>query len=840
MELPQTPKNAEARANYRRFFAPGEVCFTIPKERVIGRRPSPHYHAVEDSKIFICDWQLSHPNIQLYCPMCEDNLLHHGRTNFSKNDLLFPVLEESGSTMWGVVMRYECVKCEMGFAANSGVILNSLPAHVRQAYPVDPRYAAGTFHLSIAITDNIDVVMKTYGNGNMVSKSLIQQQGKHYTRKLENYLSMNPDKSYVGFYELLGTYPPSGSDIRFLYEQAEKSEDTPTGVCNYDRYLRELQSVEELVAIAVDHTFAVVANYNLPGAKAMFTIMNSNNEIVAMVLVPTTKVEQIAHLVEQMMRRRKNFIPKILYTDTWPHNKNFWEMLLGFELQGRLGLFHIMQRIVETLNHRCDWYWKCLSDLKMCFYSYNKTDLNKLIAALKDGTLSSTERKYTDAEIECLRRSKRWKQLYDRFLRKELLPENIARLKLNNWREEYKDKIDNSDRPLFTRDTEKISKEQENKVQYIADNANFDAYREIPPGPRSKHNLSTWQSKRPEAHLENFHKSLAHFANVNMSVGLANCLTMRGAAENNVAVRHTRATAEKKLLFKKTPPLPEHVRRHPPIQDHLLMAHLNKRAKELGLEQSFYNVRPLPEDNGEVFLSDYFKEQSCRDDKKLTNEETRRCLCHVCSANEAPYLHETLVQDDDDAANTTTPTDQQTSQSPSENSPCPPSTPMTVQVAVQRQIIPACPPTPRPTPTQTASPSNQAAPQPQQVTTARPPTPTPRPTPTPTQTASPNQATQPHQVPAPPSPPTPSPTPTHTTTLPNQATQPQPVVRTFIQTRPVKASMCRCPKNIEFYKRQAMSGMRKGRPAHDKWCQLKDWEKNEKLIARLRKKQRKS
>jgi hypothetical protein len=387
--LPSTPKNIKAMTNYRRFFAPGDICFTIPKDRVERRRPSPHYHAIEGDSIFIADWQLSHPTQQLCCIMC-NKTLHHDRTNFSKNDNLFPIFEKSGRTMWGAIMRYDCEDCSLSYSANSGALLSSLPAHVRQAYPVDPRYAAGTYHLSIDITDDVDVIMKTYGNGNMISKSLYQQQGKHYTRKLENYFSINPNKNYVAFHDIIGSYAPSGAAIRFLYEQAENTKDTRTGVSNFERFQRELQSVQTDVAIAVDHTFAVVSNYNLPGAKAMFTMNTSTSEVAAMALVCNTKAEQISHLVEQMKRRRSNFDPKLIYTDTWPHNEEFWKMLLGFRVVGRLGLFHIMKRIMDTLNNRCHSYWKCVTELKACFYQYNKDDLEGLLRALKAGTLSST------------------------------------------------------------------------------------------------------------------------------------------------------------------------------------------------------------------------------------------------------------------------------------------------------------------------------------------------------------------------------------------------------------------------------------------------------------------
>jgi hypothetical protein len=50
-----------------------------------------------------------------------------------------------------------------------------------------------------------------------------QKQGKLYQRRLENYHSLSAAKAYVSFHEFIGTYPPSGATIRFLYKQAERS-----------------------------------------------------------------------------------------------------------------------------------------------------------------------------------------------------------------------------------------------------------------------------------------------------------------------------------------------------------------------------------------------------------------------------------------------------------------------------------------------------------------------------------------------------------------------------------------------------------------------------------------
>jgi hypothetical protein len=376
--LPKTDHFQASMEQYRRFFGDRDIVFMIPKEHVLGS-VSPWYHSIESSQIFIIDWQVSHPNHQLCCPLCNVEMLQHDRFNFTKNGTLFPVFRKSGFVMWGAVMQYKCKRCNVNIPGNSGIILNSLPAHIRQAYPVEPQFATGSFHLATEISDDLDSMMKTYCNAEYISRHLHLAQAKRYERAIENFMSLSPSASYPSFPEFIGIYPPSGRAIRELFDKAERSTFTVTGVSNFSRYNREIQSVGTTGAVAIDHTFAVVKNYNVPGAKACFTMMTSTHEIAAAALVGTTSVDQISHLCEQVVRRRDNFQPKVIYTDTWPHNNEFWTTIFGIFVVGRLGLFHCMKRIVDTLNPRCCYYWKALWDLKMCFYQYRASDMEALL-----------------------------------------------------------------------------------------------------------------------------------------------------------------------------------------------------------------------------------------------------------------------------------------------------------------------------------------------------------------------------------------------------------------------------------------------------------------------------
>ena len=109
-----------------------------------------------------------------------------------------------------------------------------------------------------------------------------------------------------------------------------------------------------------------------------------------------------------------------MYTDTCPHNESFWKSIYGASLETKLGLFHLLHRIYDTLDPRCNLYWKCLVQLKNAVYTYFEEDEAGLLAALKDGSFSKTNKKLSDAETRRdLRHSKRWKQRCGEFLQKK-------------------------------------------------------------------------------------------------------------------------------------------------------------------------------------------------------------------------------------------------------------------------------------------------------------------------------------------------------------------------------------------------------------------------------------
>ena len=473
MNLPPTLAMDKAMNAYHQFFRPGELSFCVPPDTTHSNSlPGSYYSSIEGKSVYYVDWKLAFPNLPLPCPLCKSNdagptlgpTLVHDRTNFSKNRLLFPLWNKSGLPSWCIVMHYKCEKCQSRFQGNDGRILANLPEYASGSYPVLPRYASGTFHLHQDLTDDLESVMRTYGNAKMFSESMYKKIGTHYTRRVQAYLSKNPSLPFLSFQDFSsGITPPTDTSIRQAFTEGEYSPLTPYGYSPFSRYEREMQGVkvEEGENIAFDWTFQAIKNYNLPGAKAIFTgNKGSTKEIITLAIVKSTATKEVAHLLTQSLQKRSVFKPTVLYTDTCPNGDSFWRAIFGISLATKLGLFHLLHQIFDTLDPKCEAYWKGLIKLKNCVYTYHESDESALIASLKDGSFSQRGEKLSDLEIRDLRHSSRWKQRYSAYLRKKILPGETICHRLKLWLEEFKETRDQAGKLLFTRHTEKVTSQE--------------------------------------------------------------------------------------------------------------------------------------------------------------------------------------------------------------------------------------------------------------------------------------------------------------------------------------------------------------------------------------------
>jgi hypothetical protein len=173
--------------------------------------------------------------------------------------------------------------------------------------------------------------------------------------KVETHLSLFPTHGFVSHVTFAGGVTPSnGAVVRSSFKDAKNSKLTPHGFSHFERYEREMQSVNASQddKVAFDSTFQTTKKCNSPGADAVFTgnKEGTTKEIVTLATVPTTAASQTSHLLLQSREKRKQFKPAVLCTDTCPHNEQFWKATFGTYLETKLGLFRLLHPTMDNIN----------------------------------------------------------------------------------------------------------------------------------------------------------------------------------------------------------------------------------------------------------------------------------------------------------------------------------------------------------------------------------------------------------------------------------------------------------------------------------------------------------
>jgi len=300
---------------------------------------------------------------------------------------------------------------------------------------------------------------------------------------------------------------------------------------------------------AEDHTHLVCKNYfrrRQLEAMALWDVATETGEIATAVLVPSTKTKDLSHAAIQLSKR-PCFKPKAMCSDCWPTKTDYWTKAFG-DIEGRLGLFHFTQRIIQTLRKRHIDYFYSINMLlnATCYYNYyNQEDYENLLIVLKDGRL--TGKKHSDKDISELKSTKYFRQRYSWYLRKEICSTNAMREKLEEWFVRFKCTASIGSLPvggrvdpitkeaLFTAETKAAVSNCKESCQCLQDPLTLEEmYNVIPANQNSPHGLKEYLSRRGESNLESFHLMLAHFGNAGMRESLADNLNLTGTARYNL------------------------------------------------------------------------------------------------------------------------------------------------------------------------------------------------------------------------------------------------------------------------------------------------------------------
>jgi hypothetical protein len=259
----------------------------------------------------------------------------------------------------------------------------------------------------------------TDGSGELVSRLIYEQRAQQYKdvelAYYSSYSGGSKAQVFPSFEDWAGQYGPSGENLRELYEVTSRSQLSDTGVSDYDRHRREIQSVVCDTSISVDHTFQALKNYPRSirdKTEALFGISTETGEVACAVVVRTTAIQEAAHAVEQFLRREK-VSPKVISTDTWPSNLECWKLLFGDTVVGRLGLWHFLNRIYRTLRDNHPDFGKAITMLQAAIYRIDEFDEAAVMQALLNGTLNGNKMSWQD--IQGLRGTARWNRNYAKY-----------------------------------------------------------------------------------------------------------------------------------------------------------------------------------------------------------------------------------------------------------------------------------------------------------------------------------------------------------------------------------------------------------------------------------------
>ena len=244
-----------------------ELYFRVPRLS-LDKKPSPEYHSLTGLRLFVLQWELIIPGLEIKCPRpgCSGVLVHE-RQEFSKNRKAVPLFGMDGSIDWTIEMKYKCSTKECtckSISASSPLLTANLPPALSLMYPVDPRFVKPNCHLTKSVTQWLRSTTITYLSADAFAKFLYEAINVGYVDEVWSYVQLwlsngadddsgNNIPEYPNQYVRQGAFPPSGAVLREMMSEMEQSKQTVTGVSDHDRHRRELTSVVCKLAFSFDH-----------------------------------------------------------------------------------------------------------------------------------------------------------------------------------------------------------------------------------------------------------------------------------------------------------------------------------------------------------------------------------------------------------------------------------------------------------------------------------------------------------------------------------------------------------------------------------------------------------
>jgi len=244
-----------------------------------------------------------------------------------------------------------------------------VPRRCRSALPLEAQYSTSSsdYYIGKGFTRFADFEMvRLEGGENEVRKLEVclaalydNDRCDYYDhirawRKGPNGDCVSQFPNFISFPRWLGRADgvPGGGTFRNVFENAQYAKGSAGPESSLHEYrTRQIQSVSVIGSdcyISTDHTFQGAKNFAISEATAIWNCITGWLRVVILVLCRGTGVRELIHAIECAMHRHK-FGPLMHTTDTWPANRTLFETQWVGTI-GRLGLFHWMKRILDSLN----------------------------------------------------------------------------------------------------------------------------------------------------------------------------------------------------------------------------------------------------------------------------------------------------------------------------------------------------------------------------------------------------------------------------------------------------------------------------------------------------------
>jgi len=230
----------------------------------------PQCHSIVGQKLLCVDWHKMCGIGDINCLRCKRGIPINDRTDFSKNRLSFPIFGLDGAPLWCMAQSMVCNCCEARLNSNTGEVSCQLPACARTACPVECKCALDdkNSHLGKSATNVFDLLMPTCGNGDSCSRLLLHSMNQSHAERVEENCSFckrtnrkEPPETHIeNCGSPIAAFPPLGDSTRDTCDAACSNSNTPWGISDHDRHVRETKGVSCQSSFAQDHTHEVCEN----------------------------------------------------------------------------------------------------------------------------------------------------------------------------------------------------------------------------------------------------------------------------------------------------------------------------------------------------------------------------------------------------------------------------------------------------------------------------------------------------------------------------------------------------------------------------------------------------